>query len=84
MHILVTGGAGYIGSVLVPTLLEKGHHVTALDTFARGTTELAACCRYATFNPVRGDARDERILEGTCSWSRCHDPFGGSRGRAAM
>jgi nucleoside-diphosphate-sugar epimerase len=63
MHILVTGGAGYIGSVLVPTLLEKGHHVTVLDTFARGTTELAACCRYASFNPVRGDARDERLLD---------------------
>lgn len=63
MHILVTGGAGYIGSVLVPTLLEKGHHVTVLDTFARGTTELATCCRYASFNPVRGDARDERVLD---------------------
>jgi nucleoside-diphosphate-sugar epimerase len=63
MHILVTGGAGYIGSVLVPTLLERGHKVTVLDNFARGTTELAACCRYTGFNPVRGDARDERLLD---------------------
>lgn len=63
MHILVTGGAGYIGSVLVPTLLEHGHGVTVLDTFARGTTELAPCCRYAGFAPVRGDARDERLLD---------------------
>jgi nucleoside-diphosphate-sugar epimerase len=63
MRVLVTGGAGYIGSVLVPTLLARGHHVTVLDTFARGTTELAACCRYSTFSPVRGDARDERILD---------------------
>src|SRR5262245_51093215 len=62
MRILVTGGAGYIGSVLVPTLLERGHNVTVLDTFSRGTTELAACCRYGSFNPVRGDARDERLL----------------------
>lgn len=63
MHILVTGGAGYIGSVLVPTLLEHGHGVTVLDTFERGTTELAPCCRYAAFQPVRGDARDERLLD---------------------
>jgi nucleoside-diphosphate-sugar epimerase len=56
MRILITGGAGYIGSVLVPLLLDRGHEVTVLDTFARGTTELAACCRFATFNPVRGDA----------------------------
>lgn len=63
MRVLITGGAGYIGSVLVPSLLERGHEVTVLDTFSRGTTELAHCCRFATFNPVRGDARDERILD---------------------
>ncbi len=63
MKVLVTGGAGYIGSVLVPTLLEHGHEVTVLDTFERGTTELAACCRYPGFDPIRGDARDETILD---------------------
>ena len=63
MRILVTGGAGYIGSVLVPMLLERGHEVTVVDTFQRGTTELAPCCRYSGFNPVRGDARDERLLD---------------------
>ena len=63
MRVLVTGGAGYIGSVLVPTLLEHGHEVTVLDTFERGTTELAACCRYPGFDPIRGDARDETILD---------------------
>jgi nucleoside-diphosphate-sugar epimerase len=46
----------------VPTLLEHGHHVTVLDTFQRGTTELAACCRYERFHPVRGDARDEGLI----------------------
>jgi nucleoside-diphosphate-sugar epimerase len=63
MRVLITGGAGYIGSVLVPTFLDRGHHVTVLDNFSRGTTELAACCRFSTFDPVRGDARDERILD---------------------
>jgi nucleoside-diphosphate-sugar epimerase len=63
MRVLVTGGAGYIGSILVPVLLDHGHNVTVLDTFSRGTTELAPCCRFTSFNPVRGDARDERMLE---------------------
>jgi nucleoside-diphosphate-sugar epimerase len=63
MKVFVTGGAGYLGSILVPSLLERGDEVTVLDTFSRGTTELAACCRYEGFNPVRGDARDERLLD---------------------
>jgi nucleoside-diphosphate-sugar epimerase len=63
MRVLITGGAGYIGSVLVPLLLDHGHNVTVLDTFSRGTTELAPCCHFTNFNPVRGDARDERILD---------------------
>ena len=63
MRVLITGGAGYIGSILTPTLLEKGHKVTVLDTFARGDTALAACCQYEGFTPVRGDARDERLLD---------------------
>jgi nucleoside-diphosphate-sugar epimerase len=63
MRILVTGGAGYIGSVLVPALLQAGHQVTVLDTFSRGTTELVDCCKYKEFMPVRGDARDEGLLD---------------------
>lgn len=63
MKILVTGGAGYIGSVLVPKLLDSGHDVTVLDTFVEGTAQLAPCCRYAGFTPIRGDARDERTLD---------------------
>lgn len=63
MRFLITGGAGYIGSILTPRLLEQGHEVTVLDTFARGDTALAACAQYDGFNPVRGDARDERLLD---------------------
>src|SRR3990172_5988044 len=61
-RVLVTGGAGYIGSVLVPSLLAWGFQVTVLDTFIRGGTELADCCRYPGFTPVRGDARDEHLM----------------------
>ncbi|HPF22761.1 MAG: NAD(P)-dependent oxidoreductase [Hyphomonas sp.] len=63
MKILITGGAGYIGSTMVPRLLEQGHEVTVLDTFARGETELAAVCANENFNPVKGDARDTRLLD---------------------
>src|ERR1700733_6779240 len=63
MRFMITGGAGYIGSILTPKLLELGHEVTVLDTFARGDTVMAACCQYEGFKPVRGDARDERLLD---------------------
>jgi nucleoside-diphosphate-sugar epimerase len=63
MRVLVTGGAGYIGSMLVPALLARGWQVTVLDTFAAGDTFLANCCADPNFDPVRGDARDMRVLE---------------------
>ena len=44
MKILVTGAAGYIGSILVPTLLNKGHEVTALDNFMYHQPSLLDCC----------------------------------------
>jgi nucleoside-diphosphate-sugar epimerase len=64
MHqrILITGGAGYIGCVMVPILLEAGFNVTLLDRFAQGDAALADCCRFETFTPVKGDVRDERLL----------------------
>ena len=63
MHVLVTGGAGYIGSTLVPTLLARGWQVTVLDTFAAGDTYLAQCCSDPNFEPVRGDCRDMAVVE---------------------
>jgi nucleoside-diphosphate-sugar epimerase len=63
LDFLVTGGAGYIGSMLVPALLQNGHRVTVLDTFASGEPNLAACCLNPGFEAVRGDARDMRVVE---------------------
>ncbi|MBN1384027.1 MAG: NAD-dependent epimerase/dehydratase [Elusimicrobia bacterium] len=62
-NILVTGGAGYIGSVLVPKLLELGNKVTVLDNFMYSQNSLAECCHYENFEIIRGDVRDEKLLK---------------------
>ncbi len=61
--VLVTGGAGYLGSILVPELLKLGHRVTVLDNFMFQQNSLLECCAYENFDVVRGDARDEDILK---------------------
>src|SRR5262245_46842930 len=60
--ILVTGGAGYLGSVLVDALLAEGHRVTVLDNFMFAQTPLNHLCANPNFNVVRGDARNEDVL----------------------
>ena len=61
--ILITGGAGYLGSVLVPMLLEKGHEVVVLDSFLYKQTSLLGCCKYKNFSVIKGDCRDEETLK---------------------
>jgi nucleoside-diphosphate-sugar epimerase len=60
--VLVTGGAGYLGSILVPALLAKGYEVTVLDNFIFGQNTLLDCCINDKFSIVRGDCRDEQVL----------------------
>lgn len=60
--ILITGGAGYIGSVLSKVLLDLGHHVTVLDKFLFHQTSLLDCCPSPNFSVLRGDCRDERTM----------------------
>ena len=62
MKIVITGGAGYLGSVLTPELLKLGHEVTVVDTFLFRQTSLSDCCGYETFSVVRGDCRQEKIM----------------------
>lgn len=62
-NILVTGGAGYLGSVLVPKLLEEGHKVTVLDSLLYKQTSLLDCCKYESFDMINGDCRDEEVLK---------------------
>ncbi len=63
MKILITGGAGYIGAILVPKLLAEGHEITVLDNFMYQQNSLLDCCSNKHLNVVRGDVRDERILK---------------------
>jgi nucleoside-diphosphate-sugar epimerase len=55
--ILVTGGAGYLGSILVPKLLEKGYDVTVVDNFMYKQNSLNHVCHSPNFNIVNGDIR---------------------------
>ena len=61
-HVLITGGAGYIGSILCEHLLRTGHAVTVIDSLAHGLHTLFHLCGHPGFDFIRGDARDERVL----------------------
>jgi len=62
-RILVTGGAGYLGSILVPALLARGHAVRVLDNFLYRQTSLLDCCANERLGITRGDCRDRAVLE---------------------
>jgi nucleoside-diphosphate-sugar epimerase len=63
MNILITGGAGYIGSILTPRLLSLGYSVTVLDNFLFHQSSLSECCQYDDFEIIRGDSRDEVLVK---------------------
>jgi nucleoside-diphosphate-sugar epimerase len=62
MKILVTGGAGYVGSVLVPNLLSQGHEVTVIDNFMYKQSSLASSIRNENLELIFGDVRDKSLM----------------------
>lgn len=62
MKILITGGAGYLGSVLTPELLKLGHEVILVDNFMFNQPTLLDCCHYENLTVIRGDARDKSLI----------------------
>ena len=61
-RVLITGGAGYIGSVLTRALLTRGDAVTVIENFMYRQTSLLDCCADPNFAIVRGDVRDHALL----------------------
>ena len=63
MKILITGGAGYLGSVLVPMLIQAGHSVIVIDNFMYNQISLLDCCWSKNLTIIRGDARNLSLIQ---------------------
>ena len=61
--ILITGGAGYIGTTLIPKLLNENHKVTVLDCLLHNADALIPFFRHNNFSFIKGDIRDENIIK---------------------
>lgn len=62
MNILVTGGAGYLGSVLVPHFLKEGHSIVVIDSFMYDQPSLLDCAHDEHLTIIRGDVRDKELI----------------------
>jgi nucleoside-diphosphate-sugar epimerase len=62
-RVLVTGGAGYLGSILCEHLLDAGYRVTVVDSLMYGQSSLFHLCAHPDFEFVRGDVREEDFMQ---------------------
>ena len=62
-NVFVTGGAGYVGAVLVPKLLEKGYGVKVIDLYIYGEDVFARVRGHSNLKEIKGDIRDQALLE---------------------
>lgn len=69
MRILIPGGAGYIGSVLTPYLLEQKFEVTVVDNFMYKQNSLAAVCHHPDFRITNGDIRNQELMKELVDWA---------------
>lgn len=69
MKILLTGGAGYIGSTLTQDLLDRGYEVTVLDNFMFGQASLNHLCHHTGLTVVNGDVRDRKLMLNLMSYA---------------
>lgn len=60
---MITGGAGFLGSVMTKLFLTENYDVTVLDSFKYDQNSLLDCCSHDGFNVIRGDVRDEKIVK---------------------
>jgi len=63
LHVLVTGGAGYIGSIMVPLLLKNGIKVTVVDNFMYNQNSLASNFINSNFTAIKADVRDTELIK---------------------
>ena len=77
MNVLITGGAGYLGSVIVPLLLDKGHYVTVYDNLLYNQVSLTNLCYKRNFEFIYGDVRDYTKLNNYVNKSDCIIPLAG-------
>ena len=77
MRILITGGSGYLGSVIVPILLERGYHVIVYDNLMYNQLTLTDLCYKKNFEFVYGDVRDYTKLNNYVNKSDCIIPLAG-------